>query len=223
MRRAVLVSAGTVAGLAWVLSYSDGRAPTTDVLASGPDGLGAPASEPAAPVESPSARPTTPKPQPKPTRTATRKPSAKPTAEATSKAPSPARTTSAPAPRTSSAKPAPSPTPKPTATRTAKPTPTPTPTPTPSVRDGDFLGTAVTHRHGTVQVGIRVVDGVIIEAWAERYPTGDAMQYSQYSIPRLTDETIGATSANVAAVSGATLTSKAWVTSLAAAMSKAGL
>jgi uncharacterized protein with FMN-binding domain len=81
----------------------------------------------------------------------------------------------------------------------------------------------VTHQHGTVQVGIRVVDGVIIEAWAEKYPTGDALQYSQYSIPRLIDETVGTTTADVAAVSGATLTSKAWVSSLASAMSKAGI
>jgi uncharacterized protein with FMN-binding domain len=81
----------------------------------------------------------------------------------------------------------------------------------------------VTHKYGTVQVGIRVKDGKIIKAWAAKYPTGESAPYSEFSIPRLVSETVGATSANVARVSGATLTSKAWASSLASAMSKAGI
>ena len=65
MRRALLVTVGTVAGLATVLSYSDGQVSIAGDLASaaGPvDGLGAPpaeespaAGESASPSESPSA------------------------------------------------------------------------------------------------------------------------------------------------------------------------
>jgi uncharacterized protein with FMN-binding domain len=81
----------------------------------------------------------------------------------------------------------------------------------------------VTHRYGTVQVAIAVQDGEIVQAWAVVYPTGESTPYSRLAIPKLSAETVGATSANVARVSGATLTSNAWNVSLAAAMTRAGL
>jgi uncharacterized protein with FMN-binding domain len=222
MRRALLVTVGTVAGLATVLSYSDGQVSIAGDLASaaGPaEGLGAPpadetpaASESASPSESPSAAATKGA-KPKPSSTA--KASAKPTkAAATTAAADPG----APAADPTTAAP------KPTPTKAApKPTPKPKPTPTKSLPNGDFVGSAVTHRYGTVQVGIRVVDGKITKAWAAKYPTGESSPYSEFSIPKLSSETVGARSASVAAVSGATLTSKAWVSSLASAMSKAGI
>jgi uncharacterized protein with FMN-binding domain len=220
MRRALLVTVGTAAGLATVLSYSDGQVSIAGDLASaaGPvDGLGAPpadetpaASESAAPSESPSAEATTGA-KPKPSSTA--KASAKPTkAGATTAAADPA----APAADPTAAAPKPTPT-------KAAPKPTPKPTPTKTLPNGDFVGSAVTHRYGTVQVGIRVVNGKITKAWAAKYPTGESAPYTEFSIPKLSAETVGARSASVAAVSGATLTSKAWVSSLASAMSKAGI
>ncbi len=220
MRRALLVTVGTVAGLATVLSYSDGQVSIAGDLASaaGPvDGLGAPpadespaAGESASPSESPSAAATKGA-KPKPSSTA--KASAKPTkAGATTAAADPA----APAADPTTAAPKPTPT-------KAAPKPAPKPTPTKSLPNGDFVGSAVTHRYGTVQVGIRVVDGKITKAWAAKYPTGESSPYSEFSIPKLSSETVGARSASVAAVSGATLTSKAWVSSLASAMSKAGI
>lgn len=220
MRRALLVTVGTVAGLATVLSYSDGQVSIAGDLASaaGPaEGLGAPpadespaASESASPSESPSADATKGA-KPKPSSTA--KASAKPTKAG---ATTPAADPGAPAPDPTTAAPKPTPT-------KAAPKPTPKPTPTKSLPNGDFVGSAVTHRYGTVQVGIRVVDGKITKAWAAKYPTGESSPYSEFSIPKLSAETVGAKSASVAAVSGATLTSKAWVSSLASAMSKAGI
>lgn len=74
-----------------------------------------------------------------------------------------------------------------------------------------------------MQVAITVTDGVITGARAVRYPTGESQRYSDFSIPTLVSETIGTTTAEVAAVSGATLTSHTWIASLASAMAKAGL
>ncbi len=213
MRRALLVTVGTVAGLASVLSYSDGATSMATDLASSSgslEGLGAPApeeSEPAAEA-TPSASASTPA-KPKPAATtkakpAAAKPAAKPTAAPAANQPA------APAPKPSATKAAPKPTPKPTPTKPALPS-------------GDFVGSSVTHKYGTVQVGIRVKDGKIIKAWAAKYPTGESAPYTEFSIPKLISETVGATSANVARVSGATLTSKAWASSLASAMSKAGI
>ncbi|MEI8057622.1 MAG: FMN-binding protein [Actinomycetes bacterium] len=87
----------------------------------------------------------------------------------------------------------------------------------------DFVGSAETHMYGTVQVVIRVLNGQITKAWAQVYPTGASMPYTSKAIPTLSQESVGATSANVAAVSGATLTSAAWVKSLSSAMAAAHL
>lgn len=215
MRRALLVTVGTVAGLASVLSYSDGATSVaTELAASGSaEGLGAPAPESTEPAagSTPSASASTPA-KPKPAATTKAKPSAKPAAQPTKAA--------APAPTKAGA---PAPAPKPSTTKAA-PKPAPKPTPTkPALPSGDFVGSAVSHKYGTVQVGIRVKDGKIIKAWAAKYPTGESAPYSEFAIPTLASETVGATSASVARVSGATLTSKAWVSSLASAMSKAGI
>jgi len=144
--------------------------------------------------------------------------SAKPAPAPTSAKPTPAPTSAKPAPAPTSAKPTPAPT-------SAKPTPAPTtakPTPTPTAQD--FTGTAVTHRYGTVQVAIRVLDGRIVDAWAVQYPTkGDSADISAKAIPKLRSSTLSAQSANIATVSGATLTSNAWKSSLQNALSKAGL
>jgi uncharacterized protein with FMN-binding domain len=142
------------------------------------------------------------------------KPSPKPTGA------QPAPTTAKPTPKPTTAKPTPAPT-------TAKPTPAPTtakPTPTPTPTAQDFTGTAVTHRYGTVQVAIRVLDGRIIDAWAVQYPTkGDSKDISAKSIPKLRASTLSTQSASIATVSGATLTSNAWKTSLQNALGQAGL
>ncbi|MFC6238098.1 FMN-binding protein [Longivirga aurantiaca] len=226
MKRALLVSVGTVAGLATVLSYSDGSGDILDAAAAAPvashetsSSASAPPTPEAEPVATPSASRPSASPADHPTSS-----SPSPSASA-SRSASPAPTTtrpSSPAPRATAAptrSATPKPTPKPTPTRTSSPTPTPTP----SGGDGEYVGIAASHRYGTVQVAITVTDGVITAARAVRFPTGESQRYSDLSIPTLVAETIGTTTAEIAAVSGATLTSYAWMGSLESAMAKAGL
>ncbi len=76
-----------------------------------------------------------------------------------------------------------------------------------------------------MQVGIRVQSGKIIDAWAAQYPNSDptSVRLNTRAIPTLRTETIGAKSSQIAKVSGATLSSDAWIASLQAAMTAAGL
>ena len=68
-----------------------------------------------------------------------------------------------------------------------------------------------------------MTNGKVVDAWAVIYPQGPSTPYSQLSIPTLRSESVKAGSASIAAVSGATLTSQAWITSLSGALAKAGL
>lgn len=242
MKRAFLVGAGTAVGLIATLSY----APADEEISLAADGgsldavgLGGPQDaapadqgdqgDPAAAEEAggdpstaaaPEAGPADPgataapgsSASPAPTQPAAgggSTPRGSTTSAPTSAKPAPAPTSAKPTPAPTSAKPTPAPT-------TAKPTPTPT--------AQDFTGTAVTHRYGTVQVAIRVLDGRIVDAWAVQYPTkGDSADISAKAIPKLRSSTLSAQSANIATVSGATLTSNAWKSSLQNALSKAGL
>jgi uncharacterized protein with FMN-binding domain len=72
-------------------------------------------------------------------------------------------------------------------------------------------------------MGIRVVDGRVVDAWAVSYPLGDSKPYSEMAIPILREQTIGTTSASIAGATGASLTSNAWSSSLAGALSRAGI
>jgi uncharacterized protein with FMN-binding domain len=86
-----------------------------------------------------------------------------------------------------------------------------------------FLGDAVNTRYGNVQVKIIVENGKIIDAQAVQAPSGNSDRYTQMSVPVLRERTIAAQSANIQGVSGASFTSYGWYTSLASAISKAGL
>lgn len=87
--------------------------------------------------------------------------------------------------------------------------------------DGDAVGT----RYGDVQVRIAVTGGVITSAEAIAYPSGDPHddRINGYAIPVLQDETVAAQSADIDMVSGATVTSRAYVESLQSALDQAGL
>jgi uncharacterized protein with FMN-binding domain len=76
-----------------------------------------------------------------------------------------------------------------------------------------------------VQVQIRVRNGVITQVAVPVYPTKDprSVELSTTAIPTLCQEAVTAQSAAIANVSGATYTSRAFVTSLAAAIQAAGL
>ena len=116
---------------------------------------------------------------------------------------------------------------KATAKATAKASASAAPTqsaPQPSgATDGSFIGDAVSIRYGTVQVKITVQNGKIVDAQAVKAPTGSNDRYTQFSVPRLREQTIAAQSANIQGVSGASFTSYGWYKSLVSAIAKAGL
>ena len=116
---------------------------------------------------------------------------------------------------------------QPTKKPSAKPSATAAPTqsaPQPSgATDGSFTGDPISIRYGTVQVKITVQGGKIVDAQAVKAPTGSNDRYTQFSVPRLRQQTIAAQSANIQGVSGASFTSYGWYKSLVSAIAKAGL
>ena len=111
-------------------------------------------------------------------------------------------------------------TPAPKATKSSAPT---TPSNLPS---GNFAGDKVSTRWGPVQVEITVKNGVITSANALAFPDGDrrSLSISQQAIPYLIEQTLGVVKSNeVMGVSGASVTSGGWRTSLQSAIKKAGI
>lgn len=88
-----------------------------------------------------------------------------------------------------------------------------------------MTGDSVDTRWGPVQVQITVTNGKITSASAVDYPqnNGRDQEINAYAIPVLQQESVGATSANIDMVSGATVTSTGYVQSLQSALDKAGL
>jgi uncharacterized protein with FMN-binding domain len=86
-------------------------------------------------------------------------------------------------------------------------------------------GDAVDTQYGPVQVRITVSNGKLTSATAIVYPTQDPRdaQINAYAIPVLEKESVGATSANLDMVSGATYTSEGYLQSLQSALNRAGL
>ena len=238
MKRAILVSSGTLAGLVAVLTYSGGDTiPVAAAAGTGGAGLGGPpplgSSDPAtaAPTGSTGgsgATGATVAAAPVAT-TAAATPAASSAAPTKAAAPAAAPTKAAAPPAaapTKAAAPVATPVAKPTPAPTKAAAPKPTPTPTkaaPPAGPKDYVGSLQTHKYGKVQVGIRVQGGKIIAVWPVVYPDGDSQPYSDFSIPVLKSETMAAQGASIANVSGATLTWESWKTSLQSAMSKAGL
>jgi uncharacterized protein with FMN-binding domain len=111
-------------------------------------------------------------------------------------------------------------TPKPKPTATPRPTATPTPTPA----SGQFAGPTVDMRWGPVQVSITVDHGKITDAKASVSPdTTRSQLIDNRALPILRTEVLQAQSANIDTVSGATMTSEAYIRSLQSAMTKAAL
>lgn len=90
---------------------------------------------------------------------------------------------------------------------------------------GIYAGTAVQTRFGSVQVQITVSGGSITEVTALHLTDDDrkSVQISNRAAPVLRSEVLAAQSANVQTVSGATVTSGAYLTSLQAAIDAANL
>lgn len=95
----------------------------------------------------------------------------------------------------------------------------------PAASSGSFTGSSVDTRWGAVQVQITVQDGKITQAQAVEYPqnNGRDQQINAYAVPTLNQEVVTAQSANIDAVSGATVTSGGYLQSLQSAIDQAHL
>jgi uncharacterized protein with FMN-binding domain len=88
-----------------------------------------------------------------------------------------------------------------------------------------YTGDSVDTRWGPVQVQITVTNGKITAAEAVVYPTenGRDVEINSYAVPALNDEAVQAQSASIDMVSGATVTSEGYLSSLQSAIDKANL
>lgn len=88
---------------------------------------------------------------------------------------------------------------------------------------GTFDGAEVNTRWGVVQVEIVVENGVITSADAIQHPTGEreSEQINSFAVPQLNSEVVAAQSASIDMVSGATVTSRGYLTSLQDAIDQA--
>lgn len=101
--------------------------------------------------------------------------------------------------------------------------PSPSPTAASSLADGTYTGDSTGTRYGPVQVQVTVAGGQISDVQVVDYPDGNGRdrQINQNAIPQLVSETVRAQSAQIDMVSGATYTSRGYVTSLQSALDQA--
>jgi uncharacterized protein with FMN-binding domain len=88
-----------------------------------------------------------------------------------------------------------------------------------------YTGDSADTRWGPVQVQITVQNGKITKAVAVDYPQGNSrdQEINSYALPVLSQEVTQAQSAQIDAVSGATVTSDGYIQSLQSAIDKANL
>jgi uncharacterized protein with FMN-binding domain len=111
-------------------------------------------------------------------------------------------------------------------TGTAAPPGVVTPAPSGAATSGTDVvanGTVAQTRWGPVQVQVRIASGKITDVKALQVPNGNRrdVEINAYAVPRLRAEVLAAQSANIDAVSGATVTSDGYVNSLQAALDQA--
>lgn len=89
--------------------------------------------------------------------------------------------------------------------------------------DGTYAGTTENAYYGLVQIQAVVQGGRLVGIKVLRYPSdrSTSVAINRSALPKLRDEVIKAQSANVDIVSGATLTSEAFIQSLSAAIHQA--
>ena len=92
-----------------------------------------------------------------------------------------------------------------------------------SLADGTYTGPTTDAYYGSIQVQVSVQGGHIADLRVLKYPSDrrTSVAINRQALPMLRDEVISAQSANVDIVSGATLTSEAFIQSLGGALSKA--
>lgn len=90
---------------------------------------------------------------------------------------------------------------------------------------GTFTGDAVSTQWGTVQVQITVLNGKITKSEAIQYPSENPkdQEINAYAVPKLNAEVVSKQSGSIDAVSGATVTSNGYLTSLQSAIDQAKL
>lgn len=97
--------------------------------------------------------------------------------------------------------------------------------PTTTTGSQAITGSVAQTRWGPVQVQITVADGRITQVSVLQYPDGNGkdQQINARALPVLISETVSAQSADIDMVSGATVTSQGYLTSLQSALDQAGL
>ncbi|MFI6122910.1 FMN-binding protein [Streptomyces sp. NPDC051064] len=92
-----------------------------------------------------------------------------------------------------------------------------------SAGTGTFTGSPVDTEYGTVQVAATLVKGKITSVRVLQAPdrNGRDREIASYALPRLTQEALGAQSAHIDAVSGASYTSQGYMRSLQSALDQA--
>ncbi|MFJ8852537.1 FMN-binding protein [Streptomyces sp. NPDC102437] len=85
---------------------------------------------------------------------------------------------------------------------------------------GTFTGDPIDTQYGTVQVAATLTKGKITSVKVLRAPdqNGRDQQITSFALPRLTQEALGAQSAHIDAVSGASYTSQGYIQSLQSAL-----
>src|SRR5690242_503021 len=86
-------------------------------------------------------------------------------------------------------------------------------------------GSVAQTRWGPVQVQLTVASGKITKVSVVQYPNGNGkdQEINSYALPILVQETVDAQSANIDMVSGATVTSDGYLSSLQSALDQANL
>lgn len=89
--------------------------------------------------------------------------------------------------------------------------------------DGQYTGPAVNAYYGLVQIQATITGGRLASIKVLKYPSDrqTSVSINRQALPLLRDEVIAAQSANVDIISGATLTSEAFIKSLGGALSQA--
>lgn len=116
--------------------------------------------------------------------------------------------------------------PTPSARRSSSsPSAAPSPSPSPSSSTKSYTGDVTQTRWGPVQVKITVTGGTITKVSVLQSPSGNGRdaEINSRALPVLTSETLDAQSAKIDMVSGATVTSGGYLTSLQSAIDQAGI
>jgi uncharacterized protein with FMN-binding domain len=110
-----------------------------------------------------------------------------------------------------------------TSTGTGSPAAVTTAAATAPASGSTYPGTVVQTRWGPVQVAVTVADGRITEVSVPRFPDGNGRdrEINAYALPVLRERVLAAQSADIDAVSGATVTSDGYRESLQAALDAA--